>query len=114
MSEWAALSARLLILFSPLGIDWYLPALPSLVTAFGVQANLSMAAYLIPLGVGQLLFGPLGDRYGKRRVSLLGVLIFILASLAVYRADAGGVDCLSRDAGYRRECLLGLCDGLDS
>lgn len=84
MSEWAALSARLLILFSPLGIDWYLPALPSLVTAFGVQANLSMAAYLIPLGVGQLLFGPLGDRYGKRRVSLLGVLIFILASLLLF------------------------------
>lgn len=71
--------------FGPLAIDFYLPAFPALAQAFGTDVEhvqLSLAAYFIGLSVGQLLYGPLADRYGRRAPLLAGVVLFTLASLA--------------------------------
>ena len=71
--------------FGPMAIDFYLPSFPALATAFGTDVEhiqLSLSAYFAGLAIGQLLYGPLADRYGRRLPLLLGVIIFTAASLA--------------------------------
>ncbi|ATP48407.1 Bcr/CflA family drug resistance efflux transporter [Pseudomonas putida] len=71
--------------FGPLAIDFYLPAFPAMAQAFAtdekhVQATL--AAYFLGLSIGQLAYGPVADRFGRRKPLLFGVALFTLASLA--------------------------------
>lgn len=71
--------------FGPLAIDFYLPAFPAIARDFSTDVEhvqLSLAAYFIGLALGQLLYGPLADRYGRRWPLLVGVTLFTLASLA--------------------------------
>ncbi|MFL9814526.1 Bcr/CflA family multidrug efflux MFS transporter [Stutzerimonas sp. VN223-3] len=71
--------------FGPLAIDFYLPAFPAMARDFATDAEhvqLSLAAYFIGLAFGQLVYGPLADRYGRRWPLLVGVTLFTLASLA--------------------------------
>lgn len=71
--------------FGPLAIDFYLPAFPAMARAFATDVEhvqLSLAAYFVGLAFGQLIYGPLADRYGRRWPLLVGVTLFTLASLA--------------------------------
>lgn len=70
--------------FGPLAIDFYLASFSDLATAFGTttdQVQLSMTVYLAGLAIGQLIYGPLSDRYGRRPPLLWGVALFTVASL---------------------------------
>ena len=70
--------------FGPLCIDLYLPAFPTLakdLDASSVQVQLTITTCLLGLAVGQLVAGPLSDRFGRRRPLLVGVALFVLASL---------------------------------
>jgi MFS transporter, DHA1 family, multidrug resistance protein len=67
----------------PLSIDMYLPALPTLVADLrfvegGGEATLG--AFILGFGAGQLLHGPLADRFGRRGPLLCGLLIALVAS----------------------------------
>jgi|tagenome__1003787_1003787.scaffolds.fasta_scaffold20938042_3 DHA1 family bicyclomycin/chloramphenicol resistance-like MFS transporter len=65
-------------------IDMYLPALPSIVDEFDAGAarvQLTLTACLVGIGLGQLLVGPLSDRWGRRRPALAGISGYVLASL---------------------------------
>jgi len=71
--------------FAPLSIDTYLPGLPSLTRSLHASpaaAQLSITACLIGLGAGQLVFGPISDRFGRRRPLLCGVICFAVVSFA--------------------------------
>ena len=70
--------------FGPLAIDFYLPGFPAMALAFGtdekhIQATL--AAYFLGLSIGQLVYGPMADRFGRRLPLLVGVTLFTLSSL---------------------------------
>jgi len=86
MREFVALMAALMA-SNALAIDAMLPALPAIGTALGVlednQRQLVITAYLIGLGVSQIAYGPLSDRYGRKGL-LVGSLVFygIFATLA--------------------------------
>jgi DHA1 family bicyclomycin/chloramphenicol resistance-like MFS transporter len=70
---------------SSLCIDMYLPAYPQIARAFAVKEgdiNLSMSLYLVGLAIGQLIYGPLADRFGRKKVLMSGLFIFVVASLA--------------------------------
>ncbi|QKZ02901.1 MULTISPECIES: multidrug effflux MFS transporter [Pseudomonas] len=71
--------------FGPLAIDFYLPGFPAMAKAFGTDEQhiqLTLAAYFLGLSIGQLAYGPIADRFGRRVPLLSGVALFTLASLA--------------------------------
>jgi DHA1 family bicyclomycin/chloramphenicol resistance-like MFS transporter len=73
----------LLTVFGPISMDLYLPALPALTVELGAAtsvAQLTVTACLIGLAAGQLIAGPLSDRFGRRRILLAGVVAYILTS----------------------------------
>ena len=73
----------LLTVFGPISMDLYLPALPALTADLGAVtsvAQLTVTACLIGLSAGQLIAGPLSDRFGRRGVLLIGILAYIAAS----------------------------------
>jgi DHA1 family bicyclomycin/chloramphenicol resistance-like MFS transporter len=73
----------LVMAIGPLAIDMYLPALPALQAEFGTSAGRvqqTLSAYLLGLALGQLAFGPLADRYGRKPPLLGGLAAFAVAS----------------------------------
>jgi len=70
--------------FAPFAIDMYLPSFPSLARSFATDiehVQLSLAVYFAGLASGQLFYGPLADRFGRRLPLLIGIGLFCLASL---------------------------------
>ncbi|OXS14828.1 Bcr/CflA family drug resistance efflux transporter [Zobellella denitrificans] len=73
-----------LILFGPMGIDIYLPAMPQMAISLGVSAadiQLSLSVFMLAVGLGQLVFGPLVDNKGRRPVALCAIGLFFTGSL---------------------------------
>jgi len=84
----------LLIGLQPLSTDLYLPALPALTTGFGAsmsQAQLTLTALVLALGISQLFWGPVSDRFGRRPVLLIGLAAYALASVACALAPSMGL-----------------------
>jgi DHA1 family bicyclomycin/chloramphenicol resistance-like MFS transporter len=74
----------LLLGLQPITTDLYLPALPALTSGFGAsmpQAQLTLTGLLLAFGVSQLVWGPLSDRFGRRPILLIGLVIFVAASI---------------------------------
>lgn len=74
----------LLAAFGPLSIDMYLPALPVIGAELGggmEGAQLTLAAFFLGMAAGQLVHGPLADRYGRRRPLFAALVLYILASV---------------------------------
>jgi DHA1 family bicyclomycin/chloramphenicol resistance-like MFS transporter len=69
--------------FGPLSMDLYLPQLPQLAASLGTTEALgqaTMSACMIGLGLGQLVAGPLSDRFGRRLPLMVGVVAFAVLS----------------------------------
>jgi DHA1 family bicyclomycin/chloramphenicol resistance-like MFS transporter len=76
----AALSA-----VGPLTTDMYLPSLPDIVHQLGAttaQGQLTISAYLIGFAVGQIVYGPVADRHGRKPVLIGAIVLYCAASLA--------------------------------
>lgn len=70
---------------APFSIDMYLPAFPAIATGLGTnisQVAFSLTSYFIGISVGQLFYGPITDKYGRRKPLLFGLGVFFLASIA--------------------------------
>lgn len=82
-----ALTAVLALLTSlgPLSTDMYLPSLPSIGQYFGrsiADVQLTLSAFLFGFAAGQVFYGPLADRHGRRPVLLAGLALFMAATIA--------------------------------
>jgi MFS transporter, DHA1 family, multidrug resistance protein len=78
------LTLVLLTALSILSLNMFLPSLPGIASDLGADyalVSLSIAGYLAITALLQLIMGPLSDRFGRRPVLLVGLAIFILASL---------------------------------
>lgn len=77
------ITLSLLAALEPLSIDIYLPAFVDLSQQFGVelsQVQISLSTFLAGFAVGQLLWGPLSDYYGRKKPIVIAMLIFVICS----------------------------------
>ncbi|WP_419813707.1 multidrug effflux MFS transporter [Glacieibacterium sp.] len=96
--------------FGAVTIDLYLPALPAIGRDFGVgpaETQHTLVAFFMGVAIGQLFYGPISDRIGRRPPLLFGVALYIAASLAC--TFATGINGLI--AG-RFVQALGCCSGM--
>ncbi|WOE32896.1 MULTISPECIES: multidrug effflux MFS transporter [unclassified Acinetobacter] len=86
-SQYSTAWIILLALFTslgPLSIDMYLPALPDMAQDFGVstqQIANTLPAYFLGLAIGQLFYGPISDRLGRKKPLYFGMMLYTVASL---------------------------------
>ena len=93
-----------------LGMHLIVPALPATAQALGVSASaiqLTITLYLIGLAAGQLLYGPLSDRFGRRPVLIGGLALFTAAGALTALAPTASTLVAARVAQ-----ALGGCAGL--
>lgn len=70
--------------FDPLSIDMYLPAFSDIQSEFMTsidKVELSMSAFFIGMAVGQLFYGPLSDRFGRKKPLLAGMFLYLIATI---------------------------------
>lgn len=94
----------------PLSIDMYLPAFPAAEKALQAapgSMEYTLSSFFIGMALGQLFYGPLSDRFGRRRPLLAGLALYTLASLGC--AYAANVPML---VGLRFLEALGGCAGM--
>ncbi|CCG87765.1 Bcr/CflA family multidrug efflux MFS transporter [Erwinia piriflorinigrans] len=75
----------LLAMLMPLSIDMYLPALPQIAREFSVSAGsvqMTLNLYILGFSLGQLIYGPLADSFGRKPVIALGSFLFAIAAAA--------------------------------
>lgn len=74
----------MLATISPFAIDFYLPAFTQIASDLGTSTariSLSVSSYFIGMALGQLIYGPLLDRFGRKPPIYVGLFLFIIASL---------------------------------
>jgi DHA1 family bicyclomycin/chloramphenicol resistance-like MFS transporter len=84
----------LITAIGPLSLDMYLPAFPDIADDLGVSdagVQLSLTTCLIGLALGQLICGPLSDRWGRRRPAIAGVAAYAVISLLIALAPSAPV-----------------------
>ena len=67
-----------------MSIDMYLPGLPAIAAEFGTEtatAQFTLASFFIGLALGQAIYGPLADRYGRKPPLYVGLTLYIVASI---------------------------------
>ena len=77
--------------FGPLSIDMYLPSLPTLAQEFRTDtaaAQFTLSIFFIGLAFGQALYGPIADRFGRKRPLLAGCALYMVASIACVLAPS--------------------------
>jgi MFS transporter, DHA1 family, multidrug resistance protein len=80
----------LLSMVGPFSIDAYLPSFPDIEAAFGISRALlsqSLSVYLAAFAASTLLWGPLSDRFGRRRVIMGSLSLYVLASVGCALAN---------------------------
>ncbi|SDN80901.1 MFS transporter, DHA1 family, bicyclomycin/chloramphenicol resistance protein [Klenkia soli] len=81
-----ALTLGAFVALGPLTIDMYLPALPTIaddLMTTSATVQLTLTGTLLGLAVGQLVLGPLSDRFGRKRPLIAGTALHVVASLLV-------------------------------
>src|SRR5689334_13802726 len=76
---------------TPFAIDLYLPSFAQIAKEFGTtpaKISLSVSSYFIGMAVGQILYGPLLDRFGRKKPLYVGLLVFIAASMGCTMASS--------------------------
>lgn len=100
----------LLAAIGPFSIDMYLPGFPAIASELATDpahVSLSLSSFFIGISFGQLLYGPLLDRFGRKRPLYLGLLIYVAASLA-----CGFSQSINTLIGMRLLQALGGCAGM--
>src|SRR5215813_6683452 len=109
----------LMTALGPLSMDMYLPSLPDISRALGapvLQVQLTISSYLFGFAVGQIFYGPVSDRLGRRPVLLAALVVYALATVggavAIVLARAVVRDLYSGVRAGRELSLMGAITGV--
>ncbi|EQC45363.1 multidrug effflux MFS transporter [Bacteriovorax sp. Seq25_V] len=86
MSIYLLLTLGALSAFGPLTIDLYLPGFSAIAKDLGVSVSdvqYTLTSFLAGLSVGQLLYGPISDKIGRKKPLIFGIIVYIIASIAI-------------------------------
>lgn len=109
-SAWTLMFLSLLMAFASISTDIYLPAMPTMADALRASAGsveFTVSGYLVGFTVGQLFWGPLSDRWGRRLPIAIGLLLFVAGSAGC--ATAQNIHAL---IGWRAVQAIGACAGV--
>ena len=73
-----------LVAFGPLSIDMYLPSLPAIAADLDTHVaavQKTITIFLIGFSLGMLVYGPLSDRYGRKKLLMTGMTIYVISTL---------------------------------
>jgi DHA1 family bicyclomycin/chloramphenicol resistance-like MFS transporter len=90
---WLRVVQGTLLGFASISTDLYLPALPQMAKALGAEQSaleLTVSGYLVGFSAGQLLWGPISDRYGRRGPVAVGLVIFVLGATGCALSTTAG------------------------
>ena len=96
--------------FASISTDFYLPALPTMAVALRSNQGtiaLTISGYLIGFSLGQLVWGPIGDRYGRRMPVVAGLILFAIGSAGCPLSGSAAVMI-----GWRVVQAIGACAGV--
>lgn len=99
-----------LMAFASVSTDLYLPAMPEIARVLGADAGaieLTVSGYLIGFSLGQLLWGPIGDRHGRRLPVAIGIVLFAIGSAGCALSDSAGMIVV-----WRVVQAVGACAGV--
>ena len=95
--------------FAPLSIDMYLPALPTLQAYFRTtegEVQLTLASFFLGFALGQSLYGPVADRFGRKPPIYVGMFVYVVSSAAcAFAASVHELTC------FRLLQAVGACAG---
>ena len=80
----------LLTAVGPLSTDMYLPSLPAIGAALDgttSMVQLTLSVFIAGFAVGQIFYGPLSDRYGRKPVLIIGLAVYVAGSIACWLAQ---------------------------
>lgn len=100
----------LLTAIGPFSIDMYLPAFPAIAKGLNTdiaQVMLSLSSFFVGISAGQLIYGPLLERFGRKKPLYVGLVIYLFASAGC--AFTQSVDAL---IAFRFLQALGSCAGM--
>lgn len=107
---WLIIILGLLSAIGPFSIDMYLPGFPDIAKDLDTTVatvSLSLSSFFIGISVGQLIYGPLLDRFGRKKPLYIGLMIYVVASIGCVFANS--VQLL---IGLRLFQALGGCAGM--
>jgi DHA1 family bicyclomycin/chloramphenicol resistance-like MFS transporter len=107
---WLLAVLSLLMGFASISTDLYLPAMPAMSRALHADhgtIELTISGYLVGFSVGQLFWGPVGDRYGRRGPIAVGLVLFIIGSAGCALSSSAWMM-----VGWRIVQALGACSGV--
>lgn len=88
-----------MVLLGPLGIDLYLPTIPAIAKGLGSSESLiqsTISLFILVLGLGQLVTGYLVDRFGRRPMAVIGIILYISGSLTAVFSVTPAMFIISR------------------
>lgn len=88
-----------LVLLGPLGIDLYLPTIPAIALGLNSSETLiqsTISLFILVLGLGQIIAGPLVDNYGRKPVAIAGILLYMLGAVMAALATTAEIFVASR------------------
>lgn len=77
-----------LMAFTSLSTDIYLPSMPQMTRDLGGQAELTVTGFLIGFALAQLLWGPISDRIGRKILLYIGMVLFVIGSIGCAMSES--------------------------
>ncbi|MGB8600802.1 MAG: multidrug effflux MFS transporter [Rhizomicrobium sp.] len=108
--RWVLAILSMLMGFASISTDFYLPAMPAMSRSLHAapgMIELTISSYLIGFSIGQLFWGPIGDRYGRRTIVAIGLVLFVIGSAGC--ALSGSALAM---IGWRMVQAVGACAGV--
>src|ERR1700749_657382 len=90
-NTWIIVLLGALCVVTPFAVDMYLPAFSPIAKEYKTstsQISLSLSTYFVGFALGQMIYGPLLDRFGRKRPLYIGLALYILCSLGCATAHS--------------------------